>query len=204
MARYTGPRAKISRRFGVALFGSTAKTLERRPFPPGQHGARAGRKKKSDYSVALGEKQKLRFQYGVLEKQFRSYYEEAARRRGITGEILLQLLETRLDNVCFRLGFGNSRSAARQLVNHGHVLVNGQRVDIASYQVKPGDKIKIGGKPSSQQLALRMIDLTQSVPLVDWLTLDREALEGTVERLPERSDIDPLVNEQLIVELYSR
>ncbi|MEP4079925.1 30S ribosomal protein S4 [Haloferula sp.] len=203
MARYTGPRAKISRRFGVALFGSS-KALERRNFPPGQHGLRAGRKKKSDYSIALGEKQKLRFQYGVLEKQFRGYYEEAASRRGITGEILLQLLETRLDNVCFRLGFGNTRAAARQLVNHGHVLVNDHKVDIASYQVKPGDKIKIGGKPSAQQLALRMMDLTQSVPLVDWLTLDRETMEGIVERVPERSDIDPLVNEQLIVELYSR
>ena len=203
MARYTGPRAKISRRFGVALFGSS-KALERRNFPPGQHGLRAGRKKKSDYSIALGEKQKLRFQYGVLEKQFRGYYQEAASRRGITGEILLQLLETRLDNVCFRLGFGNTRAAARQLVNHGHVLVNDQKVDVASYQVKPGDKIKIGGKPSAQQLALRMMDLTQSVPLVDWLTLDRESMVGIVERVPERSDIDPLVNEQLIVELYSR
>lgn len=203
MARYTGPRAKISRRFGVALFGSS-KALERRNFPPGQHGLRAGRKKKSDYSIALGEKQKLRFQYGVLEKQFRGYYEEAASRRGITGEILLQLLETRLDNVCYRLGFGNTRAAARQLVNHGHVLVNDLKVDVASYQVKPGDKIKIGGKPSAQQLALRMMDLTQSVPLVDWLTLDRESMIGVVERVPERSDIDPLVNEQLIVELYSR
>lgn len=203
MARYTGPRTKISRRFGVALFGPS-KALERRNFPPGQHGLRAGRKKKSDYSIALGEKQKLRFQYGVLEKQFRGYYEEAARRRGVTGEVLLQLLELRLDNVCYRLGFANTRAAARQLVNHGHVLVNGQQVDIPSCQVKPGDKIKIGPKPSAQQLALRMMDLTQSVPLVDWLTLDRESMEATVERVPERSDIDPLVNEQLIVELYSR
>ena len=132
MARYTGPRTRISRRFGVPLFGSS-KSLERRNFPPGQHGIRAGRKKKSEYSVALGEKQKLRFQYGVLERQFRKYYEEAARRRGITGEIILQLLELRLDNVCYRLGFGNTRQAARQLVNHGHVLVNGKVVDIASY-----------------------------------------------------------------------
>lgn len=203
MARYTGPRARISRRFGVNLFGS-GKALERRPFPPGQHGLRGGRRKKSDYSIALGEKQKLRYQYGLLEKQFRSYYEEAARRRGVTGETMLQLLELRLDNVCFRLGFGNTRSAARQLVGHGHVLVNGTRVDVPSYQCKPGDKIKIVDQPSSQQLALRMMDLTQSVPLVDWLTLDREALEGTVERVPERSDIDPIVNEQLIVEFYSR
>ena len=116
MARYTGPRTRISRRFGVPLFGSS-KSLERRNFPPGQHGIRAGRKKKSEYSVALGEKQKLRFQYGVLERQFRKYYEEAARRRGITGEIILQLLELRLDNVCYRLGFGNTRQAARQNAN---------------------------------------------------------------------------------------
>ncbi len=203
MARYTGPTTKISRRFGVALFGSS-KSLERRNFPPGQHGLRAGRKKKSDYSIALGEKQKLRFQYGVLEKQFRGYYEEAARRRGVTGEILLQLLELRLDNVCYRLGFGNSRQAARQLVNHGHVLVNGKRVDIASFQVKPGDKVKIAGRPSAQQLALRMMDLTQSSPLADWLTIDKEGLEGTISRIPDKADIAPLVNEQLIVELYSR
>ena len=203
MARYTGPRTKISRRFGVALFGPS-KALERRNFPPGQHGVRAGRKKKSEYSVALGEKQKLRFQYGILEKQFRGYYEEAARRRGVTGEILLQLLETRLDNVCYRAGFANTRQSARQLVNHGHVSVNGRRVDIPSFQIKPGDIVKIGAKPSSQQLAVRMTDLTQSMPSVDWLNVDKDKLEATVTRMPERSDIDPIVNEQLIVELYSR
>jgi small subunit ribosomal protein S4 len=203
MARYTGPRTKISRRFGVSLFGPS-KSLERRNFPPGQHGVRAGRKKKSEYAVALGEKQKLRFQYGVLEKQFRSYYQEAARRRGITGTVMLQLLESRLDNICFRAGFGNSRQAARQMVNHGHVLVNGHCVDIPSYQVKPGDVIKVGAKPSSQQLALRMLDLTQSVTAVDWLEVDRENMVATMSRVPERSEIDPLVNEQLIVELYSR
>ncbi|MGA0854332.1 MAG: 30S ribosomal protein S4, partial [Luteolibacter sp.] len=158
----------------------------------------------SEYSVALGEKQKLRFQYGVLEKQFRGYYEEAARRRGVTGEILLQLLETRLDNVCYRAGFGNSRQDARQIVNHGHILVNGRCVDIPSYQVKPGDVIKVGAKPSSQQLVLRMTDLTQSMPSSDWLNVDKDKLEVTVSRVPERSDIDPVVNEQLIVELYSR
>lgn len=203
MARYTGPRTKLSRRFGVALFGPS-KALERRNFPPGQHGVRAGRKKKSEYSVALGEKQKLRFQYGILEKQFRAYYEEAARRRGVTGETLLQLLETRLDNVCYRCGFGNTRQAARQLVNHGHVLVNGRKVDIASFQVKPGDVIKVGAKPSSQQLALRMLDLTQAAPQVDWIDVERDKMEATITRVPERSDIDPIVNEQLIVELYSR
>ena len=203
MARYTGPRDKISRRFGVALFGPS-KALERRSFPPGQHGLRGGRRKKSDYSIALGEKQKLRYQYGLLEKQFRKYYEIAAHRRGVTGEILLQLLETRLDNVCYRLGFANTRSASRQLVGHGHVLVNGRRVDVPSYQCRPGDVIKVDDKPSSQQLVLRMMDMTQATPLVDWLVIDREKLEGTMTRQPIREDIDPIVNEQLIVELYSR
>lgn len=203
MARYTGPKDKISRRFLTPLFGSS-RALERRAYPPGQHGLRAGRRKKSDYAIALGEKQKLKFQYGVLEKQFRGYYETAAQRRGVTGDILLQLIETRLDNVCYRLGFGNTRQASRQLVGHGHVLVNGRKVDVPSYNCKPGDVIKVGGKPSSQQLGLRMLDLMQAVPLKDWLTIDREKMEGSVARLPETEDIDPLVNVQLIVELYSR
>ena len=161
MARYTGPRDKVSRRFGVALFGST-KALEKRPFPPGQHGMRAGRKKKSDYGVMLAEKQKLRFQYGVLEGQFRKYYAEAARRRGITGDILLQLLELRLDNVVYRLGFSNTRAGARQLVSHGHITVNGKKTNIASYSCRPGDVIAVGGKASSQQLVTRSLDLTQA------------------------------------------
>jgi len=203
MARYIGPKDKISRRFGVALFGPS-KALERRNFPPGQHGFRAGRKKKSDYSVALGEKQKLRFQYGVLEKQFRGYYAEAARRRVVTGDALVQLLETRLDNVCYRLGFGNTRSAARQLVNHGHITVNGTKTDVASFQCKPGDVIKVAERAASQQLGLRALDLTQAVPLKEWLTLDRDALAGTVARVPEEDDMDHGVNVQLVVELYSR
>ena len=203
MARYTGPKERISRRFGVALFGPS-KALERRNYPPGQHGARAGRRKKSDYSVALGEKQKLKFMYGLLEKQFRAYYEKAASQRGITGDLILQQLESRLDNVTFRLGFGNSRQAARQMVNHGHIFVNGHRVDVPSYQVRPGDVVKVAGKPSSQQLGMRSLDLTQSIPLKDWLTIDREKLEGTVARLPETADIDPIVDVQRVVELYSR
>jgi len=203
MARYTGPKDKISRRFGVALFGPS-KALERRAFPPGQHGVRAGRRKKSDYAVALGEKQKLRFQYGVLEKQFRLYYAEATRRRGITGDLLLQILELRLDNVCYRLGLGNTRSAARQFVNHGHVQVNGKRVDIPSYQCKPGDVITVQDKPSSQQLGLRFMDLTQAVPLKEWLTLDRATMTGRIVRVPENDDMDAQVNVQLVVELYSR
>ncbi len=203
MARYTGPKDKISRRFGVALFGPS-KALERRSFPPGQHGVRAGRRKMSEYGVALGEKQKLRFQFGVLEKQFRIYFAEASRRRGITGEVLCQLLELRLDNVCYRLGLGNTRSAARQMVNHGHVEVNGKRVDIASFQCKPGDTITVQDKPSSQQLGLRYMDLTQAVPTKDWITLDRADMKGKINRVPENDDFDHQVNVQLVVELYSR
>ena len=203
MARYTGPTDKISRRFGVPLFGPS-KALERRAYPPGRHGVRAGRRKQSDYAIALAEKQKLRMQYGVLEKQFRRYFAEAARRRGITGHILLELLEMRLDNVCFRLGLGNTRRASRQFVGHGHVLVNDQRVDIPSYQCKPGDVIKVRESNRSQQLAMRLVDMTQARPVMDWLTMDRDKLVGSVVRAPEREEIDPMVNEQLVVELYSR
>ncbi len=203
MARYIGPKDKINRRFGMPLFGPS-KALERRNYPPGPHGLRAGRKKKSDYAVALGEKQKIKFVYGVLEKAFRAYYEEASRLPGITGDTLSRLLETRLDNVCYRLGFANTRQAARQLVNHGHIFVNGTRVDIPSYQVKAGDEIKVSAKASSQQLAMRMLDLTQSRPIKDWVTVNREDLSGKVVRFPEPDDIDHQVNVQLVVELYSR
>ncbi len=203
MARYTGPKDKISRRFGVAIFGPS-KAQERRPFGPGQHGARSGRKKQSDYSVALNEKQKLRYQYGVLEKQFRRVFEEASRRRGVTGETLLQMLECRIDNVIYRLGLANSRNAARQYVNHGHVTVNGKKLDIPSAQVKPGDVIAMKQTPRAQQMGLRALDLTQAVMVPDWLTQDRDKLGGKVNRLPSREEIDPIVNEQLVVELYSR
>lgn len=203
MARYIGPKQKISRRFGVPIFG-TSRSLEKRNYPPGQHGLRAGRRKKSEYAVALAEKQKLRYQYGVLEKQFRRYFAEASRRRGVTGETLLQLLELRLDNVIFRLGLGNTRSAARQFVGHGHVLVNGRRVDIPSYSCRPGDTITVKESPKSQQLGLRALDLTQAAVTPDWLLMDRDKMVGKVMREPTREEIDPLVNEQLIVELYSR
>lgn len=203
MARYTGPKDKISRRFGVAIFGPS-KAMERRNFAPGQHGARSGRKKLSDYAIALAEKQKLRYQYGMLEKQFRKFFAEAARRRGITGEILLQMLELRLDNVVYRLGLANSRNAARQYVSHGHVTVNGKKVSIASYQCRPGEKIAMKAAVRSKQLGVRALDLTQAVPVPDWVTQDKDALGGTVNRVPSREEIDPIVNEQLIVELYSR
>ncbi len=203
MARYTGPKDKISRRFGVAIYGPS-KAMERRNFGPGQHGARSGRKKQSDYSVALAEKQKLRYQYGVLEKQFRRFFEEASRRRGITGEILLQMLECRLDNVVYRLGLANSRNAARQYVSHGHVTVNGKKLNIPSAQVKPGDVVAMKPSARAQQLGLRALDLTQAVVVPEWLSQDRDELGGKVNRIPSREEIDPIVNEQLVVELYSR
>ena len=203
MARYLGPTDRINRRYGVALFGPS-KALERRPYPPGQHGARGSRRKHSDYSVALGEKQKLRLQYGLLEKQFRKYFAEAQRRKGITGDALVQLLETRLDNIVYRLGMANTRRAARQFVNHGHILVNDVSVDIPSFCVKPGDKISVRNNSSSQQLAMRMVDSTQAVPTMEWLSMDKDKLTATVNRLPEAEEINTMVNVQLVVELYSR
>src|SRR5450755_385310 len=202
MARYTGPRTKKSRRYGVPLFGPH-KALERRNYPPGMHGDK-GRRKQSEYATALGEKQKLRLMYGLLERQFRRYFETALQRRGVTGETLLQLLETRLDNVVFRLGLANTRSAARQLVSHGHVQVNGRNVNISSFNVKAGDEITVKDKPKSRQLALRNMELTQIAPVPDWLTVDRDALTGKVAHIPSREEMQPIVNEQLIVELYSR
>jgi small subunit ribosomal protein S4 len=168
------------------------------------HGPKGSRRKQSEYSVALAEKQKLRYQYGLLERQFRRYFALAQRKRGVTGEILLQMLETRLDNVVFRLGFANSRSASRQMVGHGHVQVNGRKVDISSYNVKPGDKVTVKDAPRSRTLATRGLELTQIAPVPDWLALDRETYSGSVTRIPSRDEIAPIVNEQLIVELYSR
>ena len=202
MARYTGPRVRISRRFGIPIFGPS-KYLERRNYGPGVHGPKS-RRKHTDYGLGLIEKQKFRYFYGLMEKQFRGVYEKALSRRGVTGETMLQILETRLDNVVYRLGLANTRSAARQLVSHGHVLVNGRTVNIASYNVKAGNEITIKDKPKSRQLVLRNLDLTQIVPVPDWLTVDRDALSGKVTRIPSREEIQPMVNEQLIVELYSR
>ena len=203
MGRYTGPKTKVARRYGVPLFGPS-KSLERKNYPPGMHGPKGSRRKQSDYAVALGEKQKLRYQYGLLEKQFRRIFQTALRRRGVTGETLLQLLETRLDNVVFRLGLANTRSGARQLVSHGHVQVNGRGVNIASYNVKAGDEVMIKDRPKSRQLALRNLELTQIAPVPDWLVANRDALSGKVARIPARDEMQPMVNEQLIVELYSR
>jgi small subunit ribosomal protein S4 len=203
MARYTGPREKIARRFGIALFGPS-KALELRNFPPGQHGVRNARRKVSEYGVALIEKQKLRFQYGVLEKQFRRFFAEAQRRKGVTGENLLQMLELRLDNVVYRMGFANTRFASRQLVSHRHITVNGRVVNIASYQVKPGDKIGVKDSPRSQQLVGRFLEMSLGNPAPDWMTVDRDSMTAVVNRAPIRDEINPIANEQLVVELYSR
>ncbi len=202
MARYTGPRTKKSRRYGVALFGPH-KALERRNYPPGVHGDK-GRRKQSEYATALGEKQKLRIMYGLLERQFRRYYEIALHRRGVTGEILLQLLETRLDNVVYRLGLANSRRASRQMVNHGHIAVNGRKVSIASYIVKVGDVIEVRGNAVSRQLATRGLAAMSIATVPEWLVIDKDNFKGEVKRVPTREEIAPIVNEQLIIELYSR
>lgn len=203
MARYTGPREKIARRFGVALFGPS-KALELRNFPPGQHGVRNTRRKLSEYGTALAEKQKLKFQYGVLEKQFRLMFAEAQRRKGVTGEILLQMLEQRLDNVVYRMGFANTRFAARQAVSHGHITVNGKRVNISSYQVQPSDVVASKSTAKSQQLIGRFLEMTLGTPVPDWVTVDRDKMSGVFNRVPIREEINPIANEQLVVELYSR
>jgi len=203
MARYTGPKSKISRRFGIALFGPS-KALERKNYPPGLHGPKGSRRKQSEYAIALAEKQKLRFQYGLMERQFRRYFEIALHKRGITGETLLQMLETRLDNVVYRFGFANSRSSARQLVSHGHVTVNFRKVNIASYNLKPGDVVSIKEKPGSRRLVTRNLELTQIQPIPDWLVVDKGQFQGKVVRIPLREEIASVVNEQLVVEFYSR
>ncbi len=203
MARYTGPKSKISRRYGIALFGPS-KALERKNYPPGMHGPKGSRRKQSDYATALAEKQKLRHMYGLMERQFRRYFETALRKRGVTGETLLQMLETRLDNVVYRLGFANSRSAARQLVSHGHVTVNNRKVNVASYNLKAGDTIIIKERPGSRRLVTRNLELTQIQPVPDWLVADKDQFQGKKVRVPSREEIAPVVNEQLVVELYSR
>jgi small subunit ribosomal protein S4 len=206
MARDTGAQCKQCRREGQKLFLKGERCLtekcgvERRSYPPGEHGR--ARVRASEYRQQLREKQKTRRFYGLLEKQFRSYYEKAARQPGVTGENLLQLLERRLDNVLVRLGFAASRRQARQLINHGHWLVNGRRVDIASYQVRPDDVITIKPESNATDVVRQATELTAAVP--PWLQADHDALTAKVLRLPDRSEIAAPVQEQLIVELYSK
>jgi small subunit ribosomal protein S4 len=202
MARYTGPRVRISRRFGVPIFGAS-KYLERRNYGPGVHGPKS-RRKHTEYGLGLIEKQKLRYYYGLLERQFRGVYEKALRRRGVTGEQMLQILETRLDNVVYHLGFANTRAAARQLVSHGHVKVNGRKVNIPSYALKVNDVIEIKDHNVSRQLATKNLELSTSRVVPDWVSLNKEAFKGTVMRIPSRDEIQPIANEQAVVEFYSR
>jgi small subunit ribosomal protein S4 len=201
MARYTGPRHKACRRARTPLCQSKKCPVDRRPYPPGQHGR--GRIRESDYLIQLREKQKLRTMYGVLEKQFRLYYEEAARRSGITGDTLLELLEQRLDNVVWRAGLVATRPQARQLVNHGHFLVNGKKVDIPSFQVKPGDVITVKEKSRDLLIIQHSVD-TQDRVVPDWIGVEPGDRKVVVNDHPRRDQIDTAINAQLIVELYSK
>ena len=202
MARYTGPRVRISRRFGIPIFGPT-KYLERRNYGPGVHGPKS-RRKHTDYGLGLIEKQKLRYYYGLLERQFRGVYEKALRRRGVTGEQMLQILETRLDNVVYHLGFANTRAAARQMVSHGHVLVNGRKVSIPSFGLKVNNVVEVKNNNVSRQLATKGLEVAVSRSVPDWLSLTKEEFKGTVMRIPSRDEIHPIANEQAVVEFYSR
>ena len=202
MARYKGPRVRISRRFGLPIFGPS-KYLERRNYGPGMHGPKS-RRKHTDYALGLIEKQKLRYYYGLLERQFRGVYERALRRRGVTGEQMLQILETRLDNVVYHLGFANTRAAARQMVAHGHVRVNGRKVDVPSCGLKVNDLVEVKNTNVSRQLATKNLEPATSRMVPEWLTLNKEEFKGTVMRIPKRDEINPIANEQAVVEFYSR
>ncbi|MDN3018210.1 30S ribosomal protein S4 [Paenibacillus sp. BSR1-1] len=200
MARYTGPSWKLSRRLGISLSG-TGKELEKRPYAPGQHGPNQ-RKKLSEYGLQLQEKQKLRHMYGINERQFRNLFDKAGKLSGKHGENFMVLLESRLDNVVYRLGLARTRRAARQLVNHGHILVNGSRVDIPSYRVTAGQTISLREKSRNLDVVKEAVEVNNFVP--DFLTFDADKLEGTFTRLPERSELPAEINEALIVEFYSR
>ena len=201
MARYTGPKTKIARKFGVAIFGED-KSFEKRNYPPGQHGNNRRRGKKSEYAIQLMEKQKAKYTYGVLEKQFRNMFKKATASQGITGEVLLQLCESRLDNVVFRMGLSRSRSGARQLVSHRHITVNGGIVNIPSYSLKAGDIVAVREK--SKSLETIESALSNSSVVYEWITWNSDTKSGTYVSVPERLQIPENINEQFIVELYSK
>ena len=201
MARYTGPKTKIARKFGEPIFGAD-KSFEKRNYPPGQHGNTRRRGKKSEYAVQLMEKQKAKYSYGILERQFRILFERANRSKGVTGEVLLQLCESRLDNVVYRLGIAPTRSAARQLVSHRHITVNGTLINIASAHIKPGDVIGVREKSKSLSTITHSLERNSSV--YEWLTWNNDTLEGTFVSTPLRLQIPENIKEQLIVELYSK
>ncbi|MEZ4839082.1 30S ribosomal protein S4 [Flavobacterium sp.] len=201
MARYTGPKTKIARKFGEAIFGED-KAFEKRNYPPGQHGLAKRRGKKSEYAVQLMEKQKAKYTYGILEKQFRNLFEKAAASKGVTGEILLQLCEARLDNVVYRMGIAPSRRAARQIVGHRHITVNGEIVNVPSYHLKPGDKVAVREKSKSVE-AINS-SLANSSKVYEWITWNNDTKEGTFVTVPQRLQIPENIKEQLIVELYNK
>ena len=201
MARYTGPKTKIARKFGEPIFGED-KSLEKRNYPPGQHGSSKRRGKKSEYAIQLMEKQKAKYTYGILEKQFRNLFEKASRSKGVTGEVLLQLCESRLDNMVYRFGLSPTRSGARQLVSHRHITVNGSIVNIPSYQVKKGDVV--GVREKSKSLNIIHEANSKDYPSNEWLSWNKDKLQGTYVNVPERAQIPETIKEQLIVELYSK
>ena len=203
MGKYIGPKSKIARKFGEAIYGAD-KVLEKRNYPPGQHGLARKRKKVSEYGTQLSEKQKAKYTYGLLEKQFARTYDQAARMGGITGENLLAILETRLDNVVYRLGFAMSRAEARQLVTHGHFTVDGRKVNIPSFLVKPGMVITLKDSSKSLDKIKANVEANASRPAPKWLDYDANSMVGKVVAMPARDDIDLPVEEHLIVELYSK
>jgi small subunit ribosomal protein S4 len=201
MARYTGPKTKIARKFGEAIFGDD-KAFDKRNYPPGQHGLAKKRGKKSEYAIQLMEKQKAKYTYGILERQFRNLFEKASSASGVTGEILLQLCESRLDNVVYRMGIAPSRRAARQIVGHRHITVNGELVSIPSYHVKPGDKVAVREKSKSVEAIER--SLSNASAVYEWITWNNDTKEGTFVSVPQRLQIPENIKEQLIVELYNK
>ncbi len=202
MARYTGPKSRIARKFGDPIFGPD-KHLDRKNFPPGQHGANKKRKKTSEYGTQLREKQKAKYTYGILERQFRNTFEKASRSKGVTGQVLLQLLESRLDNSVFRFGIAPTRASARQLVSHRHITVNGTVVNVPSFQLKPGDIVGVREKSKSLETIVDSLSSRKYTKL-PWLEWDDAQMAGKFMSMPERSDIPEDIREQLIVELYSK
>ena len=201
MARYIGPKSKIARKFGEAIFGAD-KAFEKRNYPPGQHGNTRRRGKKSEYAVQLLEKQKAKYTYGILERQFRNIFKKASGSKGVTGEVLLQLCESRLDNVVFRMGIAPTRNAARQLVSHRHITVNGKVVNISSFTLNPGDSVEVREKSKSLQAITASLEVNSSI--YEWITWNNETFKGNFISVPQRAQIPENIKEQLIVELYSK
>lgn len=200
MARYTGPKSKIARKFKEPIFGPD-KALEKKNYPPGQHGLASKRAKKSEYAIQLSEKQKAKYTYGILEKQFANIFDKAARARGVTGEVLIQLIESRLDNTVYRFGVAPTRDGARQLVSHRHITVNGKVVNIPSYTLKPGDVVAVRERSKSLEVIVNHVKGSATMP---WLEFDASTLTGKFVTIPERQQVPENIKEQLIVELYSR